>query len=67
MVSHHYVDNKNCDFEKHARVTAIEQIRCYNRKDVSAERKMEILKRREIFWQNKLQTFKDDGKNKREG
>ena len=67
MVTDHFVDNKQCNFERHATVTAIEQIRCYKNKEITTERKMEILKKREQFWQRELNTFKPYGMNKREG
>ena len=67
MVTHHYLNNKDCNFDKHAKIMAIEQIKCHNDKNVSTEKKMEILLKREKFWQRELNTFIDGGMNKRDG
>ena len=66
-LTQHYINNPGCKFEQHAKITAIEQLRCYKNDKFTDEMKDEILKRRERYWQNRLQTFTPFGINKREG
>ena len=45
----------------------IEQIAIANDETRSMEEKENTLKRREVYWQNKLKTIIPNGMNKREG
>ena len=65
-LTQHYL-NTTCDFKQHARVTIIEQMNFHNDMSIPVERKEQILKRREIFWQRRLKTHAPFGLNKREG
>ena len=46
-------------------ITIIEQLK--GSSNLTEEQQMELLKNREIFWQNKLETLVPNGLNKREG
>ena len=61
----HFLDSDNCSFAQDMELMPIEQITMEN--STSAQSKNDILKKREIFWQNLLKTFTPEGMNKREG
>ena len=46
-------------------ITIIEQLK--GSSNLTEEQQMELLKNREIFWQNKLETLVPNGLNKRDG
>ena len=63
----HFLNSNDCNFEDHLILMPIEQIKIAKDPNKSMEEKKKILAQREIFWQNKLQTFIPHGLNKREG
>ena len=63
----HYHQSKTCNFEDDLIITPIERLRIADNKNITKERKKEILLQREKFWQNTLDTFIPHGLNKREG
>ena len=60
-VDKHFYDNKDHDFEKHAKVTLIERLR--NPEHMTAEEITYNLEKREDFWILKLNTLQPDGFN----
>ena len=63
----HFKGSTECNLERDMKLMPIEHLRIA---DDTTRRKDEIketLRRREIFWQNKLQTLHPNGLNKREG
>lgn len=64
-LSEHFLHNsRSHDFSKDVTITIIEQIK---RSNMTIERKKEILRGREIFWQSRLNTLQPNGLNKRMG
>ena len=64
-LSEHFLHNsRSHDFSKDVTITIIEQIK---RSNMTIERKKEILRAREIFWQSRLNTLQPNGLNKRMG
>ena len=64
-LSEHFLHNsRSHDFGKDVTITIIEQIK---RSNMTIERKKEILRAREIFWQSRLNTLQPNGLNKRMG
>ena len=64
-LSEHFLHNRRThDFERDIAITPIEQIR---KRHLEADMKKDLLKRRELFWQLKLNTMQPPGLNKRKG
>ena len=64
-LSKHFSHNRRThDFERDIAITLIEQIR---KGHLEADKKKDLLRRREIFWQLKLNTMQPHGLNKRKG
>ena len=64
-LSEHFLHNsRSHDFGKDVTIAIIEQIKPSN---MTIERKKEILRAREIFWQSRLNTLQPNGLNKRMG
>ena len=64
-LSEHFLHNsRSHDFSKDVIITIIEQIK---RSNMIIERKKEVLRAREIFWQSRLNTLQPNGLNKRMG
>ena len=64
-ISEHFLHNsRSHDFGKDVTITIIEQIK---RSNMTIERKKEILRAREIFWQGGLNKLQPNGLNKRMG
>ena len=63
----HFYTSTICNLEKDMRIMPIEQISIHDDPHRTAYEKKNILRKREIFWQHKLDTFKPHGMNTREG
>ena len=64
-LSEHFLHNsRSHDLGKDVTITVIEQIK---RSNMTIERKKEILRAREIFWESRLNTLQPNGLNKRMG
>ena len=64
-LSEHFLHNsRSHDFSKDVTITIIEQVK---RSNMTIEQKKEILRRKEIFWQCRLNTLQPNGLNKRMG
>ena len=63
----HFKTSSTCNFERDLRLMPIEQISMKDDCTIPVDYKKNVLRRREIYWQNALRTFKPDGLNKREG
>jgi len=64
-LTEHFLHNpRTHNFDNDAIITIIEQIK---QNDMAIERKKEILRTREIFWQRTLKTLQPNGLNKRIG
>ena len=64
-LTEHFLQNtRTHNFDNDVVITIIEQIK---RSDMLIERKKELLRRRERFWQRKLNTLQPNGLNKRIG
>ena len=64
-LSEHFLHNRSShDFSKDVTITINEQIK---RSNMTIERKKEILRAREIFWQSRLNKLQPNGLNKRMG
>ena len=64
-LSEHFLHNRRThDFENDVTITLIEQIR---KEHLETNAKKDLLRRREIFWQLKLNTVQPHGLNKRIG
>ena len=61
LVDKHFFENKDHDFEKHAKITLIEQLR--NTDHMTQEEITYNLEKRENFWMMKLNTLQPDGFN----
>ena len=57
----HFFDNKDHDFEKHAKITLIEQLRSTDH--MTQEEITYNLEKREDFWMIKLNTLQPEGFN----
>ena len=60
-VDKHFFDNKNHDFDKHARITLIERLK--NPENMTKDEITYNLEKREDFWMTKLDTLQPDGFN----
>ena len=65
-LTEHFIDSTTCSLDHDLQITPIERIKSRDG-DKTVEEREKILLRREIFWQNELQTFHPYGMNKREG
>ena len=64
-LTEHFLHNKRThDFDNNATITIIEQIR---KDHLETDKKKEVLREREIFWQRKLNSIQPYGLNKRTG
>ena len=61
----HFIENPNHDIDRDLEITLIEQLR--RTETMTEENKKELLKKREIFWQETLEVFTPNGLNKRKG
>ena len=61
----HFIENPNHDIDRDLEITLIEQLR--KTETMTEENKKELLKKREIFWQETLDVFTPNGLNKRKG
>ena len=64
-LTEHFLHNKRThDFNNNVTITIIEQIR---KDHLETDKKKEVLREREIFWQRTLNSFQPYGLNKRTG
>jgi len=63
----HFKQSSTCNFERDLKLMPIEQISMKDDGTRPAEFKKQLLRKREIHWQNLLKTFIPNGMNKREG
>ena len=64
-LTEHFLHNtRTHDFDNNATITIIEQIK---KNHLETERKKEVLREREIFWQRTLNSIQPYGLNKRTG
>ena len=64
-LTEHFLHNtRTHNFDNDVVITIIEQIK---RSDMLIERKKELLRRREMFWQRKMNSLQPNGLNKRIG
>ena len=61
----HFIENPNHDINRDLERTLIERLR--KTETITEENKKELLKKREIFWQETLYVFTPYGLNKRKG
>ena len=62
-LTEHFLNNtRTHNFDNDVVITIIEQIK---RSDMLIERKKELLRKREMFWQRKLDTLQPNGLNKK--
>ena len=61
MIDKHFYETPGHDFEKHAKITLIEQLR--NAENMTKEEITFNLEKREAFWMIKLNTLQPDGFN----
>ena len=61
----HFIENPNHDIDRDLEITLIEQLR--KTETMTEENKKELLKKREIFWQETLDVFTPNRLNKRKG
>ena len=61
----HFIENPNHHIDRDLEITLTEQLR--KTETMTEENKKELLKKREIFWQETLDVFTPNGLNKRKG
>ena len=61
----HFIEKPNHDIDRDIEITLIEQLR--KTKSMTEENTKELLKKREIFWQEMLDIFTNNGLNKHKG
>ena len=61
----HFIENPNHDIDRDLEITLIEQLQ--KTETMTEENKKELLKKREIFWQEMLDVFTPNGLNKCKG
>ena len=63
----HFIDSTSCKLEEDLEIMPIEQITMDTTDETTLQKKKQILKTREIFWQKTLKTMIPEGLNKRVG
>ena len=64
LTEHFFHNSRTHNFDRDTKITIIEEIKQH---EMHIERKKEILRTREVFWQKKLMTLQPNGLNKRMG